>query len=127
MPDLHYPLHDKEQVITGRGSLLLSGKRNVFVSAVLASQPVGLTEVDDGIWKVTFMEYDLGYFDDESCHFTPLEASSKEKRPLSEEGSVTYVSGKNCYPCLRLHRFLQAERFMGSMEWQKWIVSFWYF
>lgn len=79
IPDLHYPLHDKEQVITSKGLLLLSGKRNVFVSAVLASQPVGLTEMDDGIWKVTFMEYDLGYFDDESCHFTPLEHPPKKK------------------------------------------------
>ena len=45
----------------------------MFISIVLADQPVGLTEVDDGIWKVTFMDYDIGFFDEESCKFTPLD------------------------------------------------------
>ncbi len=40
---------------------------------VLVGQPVGLTEVDDGIWKVTFMDYDIGCFDEESCKFAPLD------------------------------------------------------
>ena len=34
---------------------------------------MGLTEVDDGIWKVTFMDYDIGCFDEDSCKFTPLD------------------------------------------------------
>ena len=79
LPDLHYPLHDKEKVITSRGSLILPGKNNVFVSAVLASQPVGLTELDDEVWKITFMDYDLGYFDCESYQFTPLEYPPRKR------------------------------------------------
>jgi putative transposase len=31
-----------------------------------------VTQVGDRLWLVTFMEYDLGYFDDETCR---LEAS----------------------------------------------------
>ena len=27
----------------------------------LAGQAVGVKEVDDGLWLVTFMDYDLGY------------------------------------------------------------------
>jgi hypothetical protein len=30
---------------------------------VLAGQKLGIKEVDDGIWLVTFMPYDLGYID----------------------------------------------------------------
>jgi hypothetical protein len=28
---------------------------------------VGVTQVGEHIWLVTFMHYDLGYFDDETC------------------------------------------------------------
>jgi hypothetical protein len=30
---------------------------------VLAGQCLGIKEVDDGIWLVSFMQYDLGYID----------------------------------------------------------------
>ena len=30
---------------------------------MLAGQRVGIREVDDGIWLVSFMHYDLGYID----------------------------------------------------------------
>jgi len=35
-------------------------------------QPVGLKEVGDGIWLVSFMDYDLGYFDFEGKRFEPI-------------------------------------------------------
>jgi hypothetical protein len=28
-----------------------------------AGQKLGIKEVDDGIWLVSFLQYDLGYFD----------------------------------------------------------------
>jgi hypothetical protein len=34
---------------------------------------VGIKEVDDGIWLVTFMSYDLGYIDLETRVLEPLE------------------------------------------------------
>jgi len=33
--------------------------------SVFASQLVGIPEVDNDIWQVSFLEYDLGYFDKE--------------------------------------------------------------
>jgi hypothetical protein len=30
---------------------------------VLAGQKLGIKEVDDGIWLISFMHYDLGYID----------------------------------------------------------------
>jgi hypothetical protein len=35
----------------------------INLGAVFAGQAVGIKEVDDGIWLVTFMDYDLGYID----------------------------------------------------------------
>jgi hypothetical protein len=32
-------------------------------STVLAGQPLGIKEVDEGIWLVSFTDYDLGYID----------------------------------------------------------------
>ena len=33
----------------------------------------GVTQVGERIWLVTFMQYDLGYFDDETCRLEPIE------------------------------------------------------
>jgi putative transposase len=39
---------------------------------VFAGQDVGVKQVSDCIWLVTFMDYDLGYFDDETCRLEPI-------------------------------------------------------
>jgi hypothetical protein len=33
------------------------------LSTALAGQKLGIKEVDEGIWVVSLMQYDLGYFD----------------------------------------------------------------
>ena len=38
-------------------------KKKINLSTVMAGQRVGIKEVDDGIWLVSFMTYDLGYID----------------------------------------------------------------
>jgi Type III secretion system lipoprotein chaperone (YscW) len=38
-----------------------------------SGQQVGITQVGERIWLVTFMQYDLGYFDDETCRLEPIE------------------------------------------------------
>ena len=42
------------------------------LSQVFAAQNVGVTQVGERIWLVTFMHYDLGYFDDETCRLEPI-------------------------------------------------------
>ena len=41
------------------------GRRKINLSSVFAGQNVGISEVADHIWLVSFMQYDLGFFDDE--------------------------------------------------------------
>jgi hypothetical protein len=43
------------------------------LSHVLAGQRVGIKEVDEGIWLVSFMHYDLGYIDLEQKTLQPLD------------------------------------------------------
>jgi transposase len=71
LPELIYPFHDREVLVTACGRLCLHRKINV--STVLAGQKLGIKEVDDGIWLVSFMHYDLGYFDLEQKTLQPLD------------------------------------------------------
>jgi hypothetical protein len=66
---LSFPLSD------GSGHLL---RKNLHLQKenqsqhFLAGQAVGIREVDDGIWLVSFMDYDLGYIDLEERTLQPL-------------------------------------------------------
>jgi hypothetical protein len=62
LPELSYPFHDRDVVVTACGRLCLHRKK-INISTVLAGQRLGITEVDEGIWLVSFMAYDLGYID----------------------------------------------------------------
>jgi putative transposase len=72
LPDIDYPLHDKTIVVTRCGRICLGNKKINF-SQVFAGQAVGIKEVHDDIWLVSFMDYDLGYFDLETRVLEPLE------------------------------------------------------
>jgi hypothetical protein len=48
-------------------------RKRVNISTVLAGQRLGTKEVDDGIWIVSFMSYDLGYIDLEQKTLRPLD------------------------------------------------------
>ena len=69
--ELNYPFHDKTVVVTNCGRLCLYRKK-INLSTCLAGQAVGVKEVDDGIWLVSFMDYDLGYIDLEEKTLQPL-------------------------------------------------------
>jgi transposase InsO family protein len=71
IPEPHYPFHDKTVVVTHCGRLCLYRKK-INLSTCLAGQAVGIKEVDDGIWLVSFMDYDLGYIDLEEKTLQPL-------------------------------------------------------
>ncbi len=42
-------------------------------SSSIAGQNVGIKQVADKIGRVSFMEYDLGFFDDETCRLGSAE------------------------------------------------------
>jgi transposase InsO family protein len=62
LPELDYPLHDRDITVTSCGRVCMHRKK-INISSVLAGQRLGIKEVDDGIWLVSFMHYDLGYID----------------------------------------------------------------
>ena len=72
LPNIEYPLHDKTITVTKCGRICI-GHRKINFSRVFAGQSVGVRQVDDKIWQVSFMDYDLGYFDEEANCVEPGE------------------------------------------------------
>jgi putative transposase len=72
LPDLDYPFHDKAVIVTTCGRICYNRKK-INLSIVFAGQTVGIKQVEDHIWLASFMDYDLGYFDDETCRLEPLQ------------------------------------------------------
>ena len=62
LPEIAYPFHDKEALVTQCGRICMHRKK-INISTVMAGQKLGIKEVDDAIWLVSFMHYDLGYID----------------------------------------------------------------
>lgn len=70
--DLDYPFHDRTMTVTRCGRICFN-RQKINLSTVFAGQNVGVKEVSDKIWLVSFMQYDLGYFDHETCRLEPVE------------------------------------------------------
>ncbi len=71
LPELDYPFHDQAVTVTTCGRICYNRKK-INLSQIFAGQTVGVKQVDDRIWLASFMDYDLGYFDDETCRLEPL-------------------------------------------------------
>jgi putative transposase len=84
LPDIDYPFHDKTIVVTNCGRICL-GCKKINLSTVFAGQAVGIKEVRDDIWLVSFMDYDLGCFDLGTRMLEPIDNPS----------------APGCHPCLR--------------------------
>jgi putative transposase len=68
--DPDYPFHDRTVRVTRCGRICL-GRRKINLSSVFAGQLVGLREVDDRIWLVSFLDFDLGFFDHQEDRVEP--------------------------------------------------------
>jgi putative transposase len=85
LQELEYPLHDRTITVTQCGRICF-GRLKINFSNVFAGQNVGIKEVADKIWLVSFMQYDLGFFDHETCRLesaiNPFEAKVLPMSPV---------------------------------------------
>lgn len=70
LPDITYPGYDSSILISNCGRICFR-RQKIHITKALANQPVGLKEVDNGIWQVDFIDYILEYFDEENNKFSP--------------------------------------------------------
>jgi putative transposase len=66
LPYLSYPFHDRTITVSRCGRICMDN-RKINLSEVFAGQLVGVRQVEDRIWQVSFMQYDLGFFDHQTC------------------------------------------------------------
>ena len=73
-PEPVYPLHDLTKRVGRTGGISFGSPRQHYkLGRVLAHEPIGLRELEDGRWLVTFAELDLGYIDLRERKFEPME------------------------------------------------------
>jgi putative transposase len=61
------------------------------LSDAFGGQNVGITQVGERVWLVSFMQYDLGYFDDETIRIEPIDNPFRAK-VLPHARSLHHVS-----------------------------------
>jgi hypothetical protein len=62
LPVPSYPLHDQLNFVNQSGRVQFP-RGSVYLSKALRGQPVGLRQLEDTTWLVSFMELDLAYLD----------------------------------------------------------------
>jgi len=48
-------------------------RQKINLSRAFAGQKVGVKQVTRKVWLVNFMQFDLGYFDADTCRLEPIE------------------------------------------------------
>lgn len=78
-----YPFHELVATVRPSGHVRIPGRGragcNYYISSALAGQRVGLRELDDQRWLLSFLDLDLGTLDEDQRVFTPAGA---RERPL---------------------------------------------
>jgi transposase InsO family protein len=67
-PGLDYPVHYTRRQVRHSGEIKWGG-RKIFLSEILAGEPVGLDEIDEGKWAVYFGPLELGRILDRTGRF----------------------------------------------------------
>jgi len=70
---VEYPLHERTITVAQCGRIYIDTKQ-INLSQVFAGQNVGIKEEEDDIWLLSFMQYDIGYFDLEARRVEPAES-----------------------------------------------------
>ncbi len=71
LPELQYPLHDSTKMVGGNGTMKF-GKFAFHLGEALSYQSVGIREEDAGLWRISFMDLDLGLYDGDEKKFKPF-------------------------------------------------------
>lgn len=79
-PEPTYPNHDLVRKVHESGSVLFRDGKNFFISTALAGEAIGFEEEEDGIWRINFMDLDLGFLDEETMKFTPISPEESHQR-----------------------------------------------
>ncbi len=70
LPEVEYPGHYSVRRVKQNGDFKWNGTE-IYLSAALAGERVGLKQVDDGFWRMYFSFYPIGLIDERTLRITP--------------------------------------------------------
>ena len=80
LPEPAYPNHDLVRRVYPTGVVCFRGGKTFFVSKALADQTIAFEEEEDGLWRINFMDLDLGFLDEQTMKFTPISPEESHQR-----------------------------------------------
>ncbi len=81
LPELRYPLHDLTSEVYSNGAVCVKkGRIKFHLSQAFSGELVGLREEDLGCWTVSFMNLDLGTYDQREGKFKPADLPAPSDR-----------------------------------------------
>jgi transposase InsO family protein len=83
LPPPSYPLHDDVRRVDARGGIRMANNAHCYLTHALVGQYVGLREVNDGRWLISFVGLDLGYYDERDKVFSEMDGNFNEGSPIS--------------------------------------------
>ena len=83
IPSVEYPSHYEVRQVSTGGIFTWRGK-NTFISQSLVGERIGLTEFDDGLWRVYFANLELGILDEVQVR----ESNTGRVLPMSPNAKV---------------------------------------
>ena len=86
LPHPRYSHHDFWCDVWRGGIVQLKTGHRFTLSSVFEGERIGLREVDEGLWLLTFVNLNLGHYDEKRRTFTPLsEVAEAEKKKTRKE------------------------------------------
>jgi hypothetical protein len=73
LPEPNYEREDLVRMVTNYGRVQLRQGQAFTLGSAFIDHPVALTEIEDKVWRVRFMNYELGLVDEETGIFSPNE------------------------------------------------------
>lgn len=77
--DLTYPTCDLSRTVSHSGQIKMADER-IYITEALRGHIVGLTEVEIGVWVVTFADKDLGYLESGETSMSAMQDQQSAKR-----------------------------------------------
>ncbi|MCM0606581.1 MAG: transposase [Xanthomonadaceae bacterium] len=71
LPEPDYKAEDLIREPTNYGQVHLQRGKMFTLNSVFTGQPIALTEVEEKLWRIRFMNYEIGFFDEAAEMFKP--------------------------------------------------------
>lgn len=72
LEEIKYPGCEKVKYVFENGKMCLRSHRSTHICVSLARQPIGLSEVEEDVWRLQFLDIVLGHYDAKDEQFSPM-------------------------------------------------------